>query len=219
MIKAVIFGMDGVLIDTEKWHYQYWHQAVKEAGFEIHRAQMSVLCDGDDAHALRYLSEMFGSGFPCEKAGERKRELMRKHVAENSVKRKTGARDVLDYLRANQIRTAAAVPGDASCAKDCLERAGLLEKIDNVFLGTMMEGSGKPEYNLYRYACEQLGCKAEECIAVEAFPAGARAAASAGLYTVMVSDLVKPQKEEEGMVRAQIDTLYDIILMLEDGII
>lgn len=211
--------MDGVLIDTEKWHYQYWREAALEAGFEIHRAQMPALCDGDDAHALRYLSEIFGPAFPCEKAGQRKRELMRKHVAESGIKRKTGARDVLDYLKANQIHTAVAIPGDASCAEDYLTRAGLLEKIDDVFFEAMIEGSEKQEHNLYRSACGRMGFKAEECIAVEAFSAGVCAAASAGLYTVMVPDLVKPRKEEEALVRVQIDTLYDIILMLEDGII
>lgn len=218
MIKAVIFGIDGVLIDTEKWHYQYWREAAQEAGFEIHHAQISALCSGDDAQALHYLSGVLGREFPCEMVGRRKRELMEMHVSGNGVKRKTGARDVLDYLKANQIRTVVAVSGEPSRAEDYLVRAGLLEKIDDVIC-EVTEECGRQEADLYRYVCGRIGLKTEECAAVEAFPGCVRAAAAAGLYTIMVPDLVKPEKEEEDLIRMQIDTLYDIILMLEDGII
>lgn len=139
-------------------------------------------------------------------------------VPENGVKRKTGARDVLDYLKANQIRTAVAVSGGEEDAVNCLEEAGLREKLDDLICASEAE-SGLADFNLYRYACGRMGVKAEECAAVGAFSAGLADAGAAGLVTVLVPDPMKPKRDEAGTARVQIDTLYDIILMLEDGII
>ncbi len=97
MIKAVIFDMDGVLTDTERWLNRYWRQAAGEAGYQMSREQALTLRSMAGEYAGPYLKELFGATFPYEQVRARRRELMSRHIEENGVERKTGAKDLLDY--------------------------------------------------------------------------------------------------------------------------
>ena len=66
MIKAVIFDMDGVLIDTEKWLNIYWQQAAKEAGFHFTREHGLAIRSLATKYTGPYLQKIFGPEFDYE---------------------------------------------------------------------------------------------------------------------------------------------------------
>ena len=218
MLFRSIFDMDGVLTDTERWLNRYWRQAAGEAGYQMSREQALTLRSMAGEYAGPYLKELFGAAFPYEQVRARRRELMSRHIEENGVERKTGAKDLLDYLRANDIRTAVATATDPVRTKDYLTRAGIYEKFDHIICAAMV-AHGKPAPDIYRYACAQIKERPEDCIAVEDSPNGVCAAAGAGLRTIMVPDLTRPDDKTGKMLMAEVDTLYDIILMIEDGLL
>ena len=76
-----------------------------------------------------------------------------------------------------------------------------------------------PFPDIYLYACEQIGEAPGDCLAIEDSPNGVRSAVSAGIKTVMVPDLSQPDEETAGMIVAKADTLYDVIMEMEDGAI
>ena len=141
---------------------------------------------------------------------------MREHIARYGIDKKPGVDELLDYLKAHGIRTAVATATDPVRAKDYLTRIGIYDKFDRVICASMVE-NGKPKPDIYLYACEQIGESPCDCIAVEDSPNGVRAASDAGLRTVMVPDLTKPDEETAGRIAAEADTLYDMILMFGDG--
>lgn len=216
MVKAVIFDMDGVLIDTEKWLNKYWRQAAAEAGFDMKEEHALAIRSLAGKYAGPYLQSIFGPKFSYWTIRERRKELMKEHIAKYGIEKKPGVDELLDYLRVHHIRTAVATATDPTRAKDYLSRIGIYDKFDRIICATMVE-NGKPKPDIYLYACEQMGEKAEDCIAVEDSPNGVRAAVDAGIRTIMVPDLTEPDEETAKLIAAKADTLYDIILMFEDG--
>lgn len=218
MIKAVIFDMDGVLIDTEKWLQQYWRQAAAEAGFDMTKEHTLSIRSLAGKYAAPYLQGIFGEKFSYWDIRERRKELMKEHIAQHGIEKKPGVDEVLDYLRAHGIRTAVATATDPIRAKEYLTKIGIYDKFDEVVCATMVE-NGKPKPDVYLYACKQIGENPKDCIAVEDSPNGVRSAVDAGIRTVMVPDLAKPDEETAKIITAEANTLFDLISMLEDGIL
>lgn len=218
MVKAVIFDMDGVLIDTEKWLNKYWCQAAGEAGFDMKPEQALAIRSMAGKYAAPYLQSIFGPKFSYWTIRERRKALMKEHVAKHGIDKKMGVDEVLDYLKAHGIRTAVATATDPVRTKEYLTKIGIYDKFDRIICATMVE-NGKPEPDIYLYACQQMGEKPEDCIAIEDSPNGVRSAVDAGLRTVMVPDLTKPDKDTAELITGKAETLYDVILMFEDGIL
>lgn len=216
MVKAVIFDMDGVLIDTEKWLNKYWRQAAAEAGYDMTVEDGLAIRSLAAKYAAPFLQERFGADFPYWTIRERRKELMKAHIAANGIDKKPGVDELLDYLRAHRIKTAVATATDPARTKDYLTRIGIYDKFDRIVCATMVE-NGKPKPDIYLYACEQIGEAPADCIAVEDSPNGVRSATDAGIRTVMVPDLAEPDADTAKRIAAKAGTLFDIILMFEDG--
>lgn len=206
MIKAVIFDMDGILIDTEKWLNVYWQQAAKEAGFEVTREDGLAIRSLAGKYAGPYLRGIFGESFDYEAIRERRKELMREHIAKYGIEKKPGVDDILSYLAEKNIKRAVATATDPERTKQYLTQIGIYDKFDKIVSATTVE-NGKPQPDVYLYACEQIGEKPEDCIAVEDSPNGILSAYRAGLSVVMVPDLTEPDEETAKMLYARIDTV------------
>ena len=206
MIKAVIFDMDGILIDTEKWLNVYWQQAAKEAGFEVTREDGLAIRSLAGKYAGPYLRGIFGDSFDYEAIRARRKELMREHIAKYGIEKKPGVDDILSYLAEKNMKRAVATATDPERTKQYLTQIGIYDKFDKIVSATTVE-NGKPQPDVYLYACEQIGEKPEDCIAVEDSPNGILSAYRAGLSVVMVPDLTEPDEETAKMLYARIDTV------------
>lgn len=206
MIKAVIFDMDGVLINTEKWLNVYWQQAAREAGFAVTREHGLAIRSLASKFAGPYLQNIFGSDFDYEAIRARRKQLMKEHIEKNGIEKKPGVDEILDYLRTKKIKTAVATATDPERTRQYLTQIGIYDKFDQIVSATTVK-NGKPEPDVYLYACEQIHERPKDCIAVEDSPNGILSAYRAGLSVVMVPDLTEPDEETAKLLYAKFDTL------------
>ncbi len=215
MIKAVIFDMDGLLLDTEKLLVKFWVQAAEEMGYPMKREQALYLRSLHRSFAIPYLKECFGDEFDYIAVRTRRMELMSAYLAKNPLETKKGAAELLKYLADNGIKSAVCTATDYERAKDYLSKVGLFSCFDRIISATMVE-KGKPCPDIYLYACEQLELDPDECMALEDSPNGVRSAASAGCFTVMVPDLTQPDEGLMEIIWAKADSLADVIGLLKE---
>ncbi|MBE6900872.1 MAG: HAD family phosphatase [Ruminococcaceae bacterium] len=209
MVRAVIFDMDGLILDTEKLLVKYWCQAANEAGFPMQREHALNIRSLARKFAIPYLQGIFGEDFDYVSIRTRRMELMTEALAKDGLETKKGIRELLQFLKENGIPAAVATATDYERAKDYLTKVGIFEYFEKVICATMVE-SGKPKPDIYLYAAQQLGLPPEQCMALEDSPNGVRSAASAGCITVMVPDLTQPDDELNGLIFAKADSLLDV---------
>lgn len=214
MIRAVIFDMDGLILDTEKLLVKYWCQAANEAGFPMKTEHALNIRSLARKYAIPYLQGLFGESFDYDKIRTRRMELMNAYVSEHGLETKTGLAELLQYLKANGIPAAVATATDYQRTEKYLTQVGYFGYFSRIVCATMVE-NGKPKPDIYLYAAQQLGLDPAECLALEDSPNGVRSASSAGCVTVMVPDLTPPDEELCSLIFAKADSLADVCGIIE----
>ncbi len=195
MKKAVVFDMDGVLLDTEKLYRMHWKKA--GASYGITEAQMDEVCrivaGGTPDHTKKVFAEHFGEDFPYAECRELTYKLMEAYIEEHHIDLKPGVIEVLEHLKENHIKMAVATSTRQELAEARLKMTGIYDYFDELVYSNMVS-RGKPNPDIYLKACEMLGVSPNDAIGVEDSINGVIACHSAGLYTVMVIDLILPDK-------------------------
>ena len=216
MIKAVIFDMDGLILDTEKLLVKYWCQAANEAGFPMQREHALNIRSLARKFAIPYLQGIFGEEFDYVKIRSRRMELMKQHISQHGLETKPGIAELLDYLDSKGIPAAIATATDIQRTEDYLGQVGLLGRFSRIVCAAMVE-NGKPKPDIYLYAAEQLGLPAGGCMALEDSPNGVRSASDAGCVTVMVPDLSPATDEMRRIYTCECASLHEVRRKLECG--
>lgn len=206
MIRAVIFDMDGVLINTEKYLSRYWRQAAGEFGFSMSFEESLKLRSLTVPFAVKETKKMFGENFDYLAVRQRRKELMAAWLSAHGVEKKPGVDEAFADLKQRGIKLAIATATDEVRAEAYLREIGVFDMVDRLICVTMVK-IGKPMPDVYLYACEQLGEKPEDCIAVEDSPNGILAAYGAGCRAVMIPDLSEPEADIQPLLFARLDSL------------
>lgn len=216
-IKAVIFDLDGTILDTEKLLVKYWCMAANEFGFPMERKHALMLRSLARKYAEPLFKEWFGEGCDFMTVRNRRMELMNEHIRKNGLETKSGIKELLVYLGENGYKRAVATATDLNRAGGYLTDVGLYEYFDEIISAHQVE-NGKPKPDVYLYAASQLKLKPCECMAVEDSPNGVISAADAGCVTVMVPDLTEPDEKLLERVYAVCGNAADIIGVLKNKI-
>lgn len=184
MLQAVIFDMDGVIIDSHPAHREAWRLFLLTLGRVVSDDELDFVLDGRKRgeilrHFLGDLSED-----EAQKFGNLKDEYFRKAFLQ--VKPLPGVVELVRQLRIAGIATAVATSGSGSRTRHTLDHLKLADEIDVVVTGDDVT-LGKPDPSIYLLASERLKVKPSCSLAVEDAVSGIRAARGAGLICVGVS--------------------------------
>jgi beta-phosphoglucomutase len=190
MLKAIIFDVDGVLVDSMFFQADAWVKAFKEIDITITREYIYELEGSNDARLIKAIFEMAGKepeSWHFEQLPERKRELLEF----DKIKPFEGISGCLEELK-QHFRLAMVSGSNRVVVEKFVDKffSGYFEVIIN---GSDME-RGKPDPDPYLKAVERLGMTKNECIVVENAPLGITAAKRAGLYCVAVASMLEPEK-------------------------
>ena len=209
MIKAVIFDMDGVIFDSERAVCDLWDEIAEENNIpDIH--ELMIRCIGINDKATNELFvQKYGDTFPYEVF---KKQVSVKYHARYDGGRlpmKPGVKELLGFLKENNIKTALASSTRAQTVTNQLRDAGILDYFDVVIGGDMVTKS-KPDPEIFIHAAEKLGVDVRDSYIIEDSFNGIKAAHAAGAKPLMVPDMIKPDDEIKSLCLRIFDTLNDV---------
>lgn len=185
-IQAVIFDMDGVLIDAKEWHYEALNQALALFGYEISRQDHLVTFDGlPTAVKLEMLSK--DRGLP-RKLHSFINELKQQYTTERIF---TDCKPVfhheyaLSRLRREGYHLAVASNSLRQTVELMMEKSSLLQYLD-FYLSNQDVTKAKPDPEIYQRAIKKMGLTPQECLVVEDNKNGILAAERAGARVMRV---------------------------------
>ncbi|MBO4515526.1 MAG: HAD family phosphatase [Lachnospiraceae bacterium] len=208
-IKAVLFDMDGTLIDTERYYRIFWPKAMAEFGYHMTDEQVLSMRSLGRPFAPARLRSWFGEELDYYAIRARRTEMMEECLDREGVRLKPGAVEILEELKRRGIIAAVATATPLERTEKYLNATGIRPYFSHIISATQVK-EGKPSPDIYLYACEQLGLTPGECLAVEDAPNGILAAYRAGLSVVMVPDQTQPDEELEQYLYACVGRLDDI---------
>jgi beta-phosphoglucomutase len=189
-IKAVIFDLDGVLVDTARYHDQAWEELATGFGYALTESDRHALKGRSRADSLEYILEQAGweDADPAQKSrwlqakNARYLELVEELAPHDAAE---GAQDLLGHLREAGIKLAL---GSASQnATKVLSKIGMEGAFDSVVDGTRTTRS-KPDPQVFEMAASDLGLEPKDCIVIEDAQAGIQAALAGGFRTIGLGD-------------------------------
>ena len=194
-IKAIIFDMDGVILDSETISDKTWLITQDEMNVKTDKDYINMCRGSNRNDTLQILHDVFGEGFDSEGFLKRATELFHQIEETDGIPLMPYAREILEYLKP-KYRLALASSTNGVAVKRQLTNAGIIQYFETLTTGDQVVHS-KPDPEIYLKACHSLGLEPEECVAVEDSPNGIRSAAAAGLKVIMVPDKIQPFPEIE----------------------
>ena len=216
MIKGVISDMDGVMLDSEKLYVRFWCEAAQSHGYPMKKEHALGIRSMARPFAIQKLQGWFGEDFDYDKVRDTRVKIMDEYISAQGIEAKRGAKTLLQWLKANNIKTALATATAVDRATLYLDKVGLLEYFD-VIASARMVKRGKPEPDIYLYAAGQLGLDPKDCLALEDSQNGVRSAAAAGCKTVLVPDLDNPENELMDLLFATAKNLENVIDIIKNS--
>jgi len=165
-IRAVIFDMDGLMLDTEPLYRMAWQQAAAECDCDLSDAIYKRLIGRNRGDSEQLLLETFGPGFPLEKFRACSRKCEAIAFSGASVRKKPGLDDLLSFLETRIVPKAVATSTERQLAMPLLTTSGLLDRFDAVATGDEV-ASGKPSPDLFLLAAKRLGVDPNACLVLE----------------------------------------------------
>ena len=191
---TAIFDLDGLLVDTEPTYWQMYREILKPFGKDMSLADYAQRYSGGtrDGNLTRLIAD-YGLSISLEDAIERQ-ETVRPLVISATAPAKSGAAELLGWLREHGVGIMLGTSCDEERAKGLLGSCGLLGFFDGFAYGPEVRRS-KPEPDIFLLAARRAGAKPAECVVFEDSESGVCAAHAAGMRVVCVPDMRQPTDE------------------------
>jgi HAD superfamily hydrolase (TIGR01509 family) len=205
-IEAVLFDMDGLLIDSETVYIEALQAAADGLGLDmpLEFCHSMIGIPGPDCDVM--IRDFYGTGFRIEPFRERF-SAHAKQRFDTSIPIKAGVIELLDFLGARGLPLAVATASGRATAERHLGRAGLLHRFAAVATRDDVVRA-KPHPDVYLEAARRLAVAPERCVAFEDSNAGLTAAHAAGTMAIMVPDILPPLPEVRAKCLTVVDDLH-----------
>ncbi len=193
MIEAVIFDMDGLLLDTERIAVDAWIGAAAELDINLTLDVVHKTIGINHEGTKRIIANAIGGEELLEKLSIQF-EVYYRQLAKNGIPLKPGALELLRSLHSRGVPVGLATSTPRRTAEWKLESSRLLQYFSGSACGDEVE-RGKPAPDVFLLSAQRIGAEPCRCVVLEDSPAGILGAKAAGMTTIMVPDLLEPPAE------------------------
>lgn len=213
-IKAVVFDMDGLMIDSERIVQHSWSIVGRRLGYDNLGEDIYYTMGLNLTGRENYFKVKYGKEFPFQKfLTDYKREFY-DYVEKNGIDVKPGLYQLLETLKKLGIPMAVATSTNRESAMKHLESKKIVPYFKGMVFGDMVTES-KPSPEIYLKACQLIDINPKHAIALEDSFNGIKAAYAAGMMPLMVPDLIKDTSEVDDLLFAKKSDLLEVDSMFE----
>ena len=210
MKKAVIFDMDGLMIDSERVTYNEYVKKLAQLGHHDFTEELYRNCLGKNKQGIcQVFIDHYGQDFPMTEVWDDVHvwidESLRQYVP-----KKKGLVELLEYLKANNYKTIVATSSGRARVDEILKNADLTKYFDDTICGDEVT-HGKPHPEIFLTACQKLNVKPEEALVLEDSEAGILAAYDGHIDVICVPDMKYPEPQFVKKVTKIVDSLDEVI--------
>ena len=215
-IKAVLFDMDGLMVDTESLATEAFIHSAKKQGYDMTKEETLLVLGFTTKSIYDFWENYFKNS---DVSGKQLVDDHYKYIED--ILFTTGPRkmpyieELLKYLKNSNYKVAVASSSSMNHIINNMEKTDLKKYIDEFASGAEVE-NGKPAPDVFLLAAKRLGVKSEECLVLEDSKAGVIAGSSAGAKVIMVPDMFKPDEVCKEKAYRIVNNLGEVISILEE---
>ena len=213
--KAVIFDMDGLMIDSERVTFECYNEILADTNRSMPIDFYKKFLGRHRDVCAKILQEEYGDGPDVKRMAAQVHEMLEKIFKEDGVPIKQGLIELLTYLRENKFKTIVATSSDRERVDTILEQSGLVEYFDGSVCGNEVTES-KPNPEIFLKACHKAGCEPSEAYVLEDSEMGIEAAYAAGIDCIVVPDMKYPEDEYAKKSRWIVGSLYEAMEIIKN---
>ena len=192
MIKAIIFDMDGLMIDSERVTFECYQERLKDMNLTMDEEFYKTLLGKPIKGIYQRFYDVYGNDFPIENVIQDVHQLMAERFETEGVPVKKGLVELLHYLKDNNYKTIVATSSNRDRVDKILAQAKITEFFDDSICGDEVT-KGKPNPEVFLKSCQKLG----EAIVLEDSEAGIQASYDANIKVICIPDMKYPEKQYE----------------------
>lgn len=214
-IKAVLFDMDGLMVDTESLSTEAFINSAKAQGYNMNKEETLKVLGFTKANIYQFWINYFqGTNVDGKKLVDDHYEYIENVLYTVGPEKMPYVEELLKYLRENNYKIAVASSSDTADIKNNLEKTKLEKYIDEIASGAEVE-NGKPAPDVFLLAAERLDVDPKDCLILEDSKAGIKAGKASGAMVFMVPDMYTVDKECEDTADRILTNLGEVIEILE----
>ena len=216
-IKAVLFDMDGLMVDTESLATEAFIHSAKKQGYDMTKEETLLVLGFTTKSIYEFWENYFkNSDVSGKQLVDDHYKYIENVLFTTGPKKMPYIEELLKYLKENNYKVAVASSSNMNHIINNMEKTGLKKYIDGFASGAEVK-NGKPAPDVFLLAAERLGVEPKKCLVLEDSKAGVIAGSSAGAKVIMVPDMFKPDDECKEKAYKIVNNLGEVINMLEEN--
>lgn len=210
MFDAVLFDMDGLMLDTEPITIKAKVEEGNKIGLAITEEMVKETIGMSQFFVDKYFKSLFGEKYNHEYFKKKRLEYLFKYMEENGLPLKSGLIELLDFLTFNNIKIAIVTSSTKEVINQYKKYGNVFDYFSLIVTGDEVK-EGKPSPDVYLYASSKIGVDPSKCLVLEDSKNGIISASKANMIVCMIPDLIIPDEEVLSYKPFILKSLFDVI--------
>lgn len=209
MIEAVIFDMDGLMIDSERVTFEGYQHVLKKDNLTMSEETYKTLLGKTVKAVYELFANDYGEQYDVDQVIKEVHQYIADRFENDGVPLKKGLLELLKYLKENNYKTIVATSSHRSRVDLILKQAKITEYFDDSICGDEVT-HGKPDPEVFLKACQKLNVSPDKALVLEDSESGINAAYNAKIKVIGIPDMKYPDEKYVQMTYSIMNDLLEV---------